>query len=1372
MPGKAPPPKDIEQAQMRMDEVLRGDHTSFFSMRFAVKEGQTTPMAVDNNNGPWPQPNVADDYFEQGQRAAQDHPTQRFARGGGTTFQSEHVERASDGALYAAQWEVGDDGTVYLKDAGDGDMVHDVDRAGSAGVSAKDLPSTMACSEAIFATHTCAFCNRKDVVVGFQMLSDVFNETRAKKLFAGAPEDAATKKAMDELAVCVEAIGGTPDQRKWCMQARAVCKARECRMRAGMIDAVTEAKWLALTGENQRKHDFNRKHHYKTGMLDSLCKVHLLYADDRCERSWVPAVLDDMTKISYWMCLQQKYFITAGTLLATESEAFGLRLNEDARANLAEKMAQAPALMFIKLLTKHVLDLSRGKGTDLGNNGKRLGVTQSWYWHITKNLLGRCWPKPLFVAYVELKVQQWIATGCPCDAQGRPRFVLKQQPDNPLLPDFWNGPEAQSKLLQPVFQDAKRTMGLLNRKEKKAQHSTNLWQAIQQATKTSGPNGRPTRLHEVMALARCVGDPMADGRANAPLVHVTRIRGKEYAVRDHSFITSDQDLDMIGCLDSAALGLQLAEAKEFALQRALPKGIVDAATAKEMTVGAYFVSEYLQVLTLVRIGSSAMFAVGPKPEILDESGTRYAVVNAGREKAASRITRNASFTGIVKRTLKCIFNRTRRKRVDEQGRVGLRTKNRAECTPEVQGVLKGLTEEQYDAPGLAMDHVVRELVRILVATGELPTLATHPLPIDRVRADMGDYGDPLVVLQNANRISAAHAHFNLFRQCRGVVHPNHFDIMEKITTDALLYPGRLPGQSEDAWKKQLVFLIKEWLCHTRVMLQRAQQLQHRLLHVFYAPYTTALKKALCRLEPALVQFFHPVRLPAVAEGAQMSAQPLDLASLPLDNPWHERQRGATAQWEANYARDVHAGRVEDTEEAKTAYFTRDAMHSERCVEMARCDLKARYRAVCDALVRREDPATAPSYEAWLKTQRIDTDGLDYRLPDEEQRRLKFAETALCDKWAEITKRYAYQVSTIGPHAKDVVGVDGKSVNPKQALCNHFLEEGKALFFEQYPLLCEMVRDGACADGKAHEWYRVYFAELHQRSGGAGFRHFREHQDAAKDPTGMPGIRHLYASHSQIASAKAILAHKDDKAKLDALTAHLERMAGLRPRPQLPAIAAEDVQDAADRNKNDDDGSGDNDDHSDDDAGPGDAAAVGQKRPSRKKGKPTTVDQRHTKKKKDQAPRHHDAHELGFKDEREAHNEALKMSEKEQVHPTTFLPPSFANQFRVYDSKRWGGDAAPSSAKKALAKKAPAKKAPGKKAPAKASTRQRRRPTVVESSDEDEEEEEEVVESEEEGRDSADSEDEDDATRARRNAAQAEQDAAAAAAQRHLFTPAD
>ena len=289
---------------------------------------------------------------------------------------------------------------------------------------------------------------------------------------------------------------------------------------------------------------------------------------------------------------------------------------------------------------------------------------------------------------------------------------------------------------------------------------------------------------------------------------------------------------------------------------------------------------------------------------------------------------------------------------------------------------------------------------------------------------------------------------------------------------------------------------------------------------------------------------------------------------------------------------------------------------------------------------------------------------------------------------------------------------------------------------------------------------------------------------------MSGIKHLYATHAQLASVNAILAHKGDKAKLDAITAHLERMAGLRPPLRLPNITAADVQDAADRSKNGDDGGGDNADDSDDDPGPGDAAAVGQKRPSRKKAKPTTVDQRHTKKKKHQAQKNLDAHELGLKDEPAVHYDALKMSKKEQVHPATLLPPKFANDFRAYNSKIWGGDPAPSPAKKARAKKAPAKapakkapgkkapakkvpakKAPGKKAPTKASMRQRRIATF-ESSDDDDDDDDDEEESDEEGRDSSDSEDEDDATLAKRNAAQAEKDEEEAAAHRHLFKSAD
>ena len=1393
--------KHRKEAQETVNGVLQRDANRLLELRYeeckaAAKQARG---GSGGGSGPWPQPHAADDYFEQGAQAAEGVPDQPFVRGDQQDFQRAEDDSDDDEGSYGGHSESDEeDGYRCRRDPAAGDVVPDTDYYGRAGVSAKELPWTMACNKDEMQKLKCAFCKTEQAAC-IQSPEHLYNETYAKQQHRFPERDAfhLNNDALDRVKFCAERVAGKNGERRRCREARAVCKERLCRISAGMLDAEAEAKWLSYTPVNKSKFNFNQRHDCPQILVRSLCKLRLVVVREVEEGSFdekvlgrcMKAALEDLAQISYWMCIQQKYFITAGTLLTAESVAFGLRLDDDARTDLAEKMARVPARMFVALLKEHLLDVVRWTGVELGygpNNGDR----KSWYWEIMKKLLGRCWPNPLFVAYVELKVRQWIAMDCPFDAQGRPRFVLKQQRHDPLLTDFWDGPDVQSKLLAPVFEHAKAIMGRLNKPSARSGYWSNAFKDIQQSMKAGG---RQTQLWQVMVIARALADPIAESRANAPLVIKNKIPGKEFAIRDNSFITSYQDLDMLGCLNSAALGLRLAEAKDLALTRALPKGIRDAAAAKKVTVGAHFVSEYLQVLTLVRIGSSAKFAVGPKPEILDESGTRQAVVNSSREKAASHVSRLAGVAaGIGKRVVKGVFGRQRPKRVDECERKGLLTNDPTQMTREMEGIYEAQAQSQYAAPGLAMDGVVRQLVCIFEATGDLPTLATHPMHFDQLCAKMGPSAAQFLMVR-ANEISAAHMHFNLIRAAKGVITSKNFNIMAPVTTADVLFPGQQPGQSDAAWKARKVELIRGWKSDVRVMLrgkqpsQQHEKYQHPMLHPFFAPYTPALEKELGSLEAALAQFLQPVSLPAPLQRFQMRARPPGLAALPPDDPWHERQRGATAQWEANYARDVHAGRVEDTEEAKTAYFMRDAMHPEFCVEMALRDLRASYRDVCDALARREEPATAPSYDAWLKAQRIDTDGLDYRFPDEEQRRLKFAQTVVSNEWAKITKIFSHQLRTPQPAVFDA---EGKKVDPKHALCKTSRKKAKALFFELYPRLCEMVRDGPHADGEAYNWYREYFAERHKHSGGAGSRYFRERQDAAKDPTGMSGIKHLYATHAQLASVNAILAHKGDKAKLDAITAHLERMAGLRPPLRLPNITAADVQDAADRSKNGDDGGGDNADDSDDDPGPGDAAAVGQKRPSRKKAKPTTVDQRHTKKKKHQAQKNLDAHELGLKDEPAVHYDALKMSKKEQVHPATLLPPKFANDFRAYNSKIWGGDPAPSPAKKARAKKAPAKapakkapgkkapakkvpakKAPGKKAPTKASMRQRRIATF-ESSDDDDDDDDDEEESDEEGRDSSDSEDEDDATLAKRNAAQAEKDEEEAAAHRHLFKSAD
>jgi hypothetical protein len=1343
--------RDLDAAQQRVGAVLQEQERRLLQTRIAEIADQRQLAHRSRSEGPWPQPHATDDFFMQGADAARDEPNQRFVRDCQQGFQCMEDDSDDDAGPYGEHFESDEeDGYRFRRKAGAGDAVADDDQTGKAGVSATELPWTTSCNKEELQKLKCAFCKTAPAAC-IQTPLHLYNETYAKQQRRFPTRDAfhLNNDALDQVELCARMLASEEkSERRRCREARAVCTCRPCRISAGMIDTEAEAKWLSYSPVDKGKFNFNQRHDCPQILLRSLCKLRLVVVreaeeggfDEEVLGRWMVASLDDLAQNSYWMCIQQKYFVTTGTLLTAESEKFGLRLDNDARADLAEKMARVPVRMFVSLFKKHLLDVHTWTGTELGY-GPNNGTRKSWYWEITKNLLGRCWPKPLFVAYVELKVRQWIATDCPLDAQGRPRFVLKQLRNDPLLTDFWDGPEPQSKLLAPVFEHANVIMGRLNKPTARSGYWSSAFGAIQAACKTGGRN---TELWQVMAIARALADPLADARANAPLVTKNKKRGKEFAVRDNSFIQKE-DLDMVGCLNSAALGLRLAGAKEHALQRALPQWIHDAATAKEMTLGAYFKNELLKDLTLVRMGGNVGFAVGPKPEILDESGRRFAVINMTREKAALRMSCLAGVAaGIGKRTVKRIFGRARSKPVNEYTGLGMLTDDPTQWTPEMENIHIALTQSQYDAPGRAMDGVVRELVWIFDATGKLPTLATHPLHFDQLCAKEGP-NTARVLMGCAHRISAAHDHFNLIRDTNGVSTSANLNIMAEVTTADVLFPGQPPGQSDAAWKARKVELINGWKSDVRVMLrgkhpsqpykdqydkrdvflrqrnEEYQQYRHPILRFFFAPYTPALEKALGNLDVALAQFLQDVRLPAPLRQYQMRARPRNLAALPPDNPAHAIQRGATAQWEANYARDVRAGRVEDSPEAKKAYFTRDTEHPERCVEMALNDLRVRYAAHCAQLARCTPPKAQPSFEEWRKKWRIDADGLDYRLPGEEQRRRVYADKVFHKQWGELHLRFQHQLN--GPQPKEAFDAEGNKIDPKQALCNYYLQEAQALFFELRPCLDEMVRDGPLVDGDAYGWFCGYLNERHQHSGGAGSRHYAERRAAAEGPTGMRGIQNSYATHTQIANANAILAHESDDAKLDALTAHLKRMAGLGPRLPRPTITPVDVQRRKDEldaaNKGDNDNNDDGDADSDDDPGPGDAAAVGQKRPSRKKAKPTTLDQRHTKKKKEQAQRHRDAYELGLKDESAAHYDALEMSKKEQVHPATFLPDNFANCFRIYDSKIWGGAAAPSPTKKARTKKAPAKKAAGKKAPAKASMRQRRHAVVLDSSDEDE-----------------------------------------------------
>ena len=896
--------RNRDDARARVDAILQDDARSLLEHRFEERQAAALQArgGSSGGDGPWPQPRAADDFFEQGAQAANAESDQRFAGSGEPTFQRVEDDSDDDEGPYGAHYESDEeDGYRYRRKAGAGDAVAEDDYTGSAGVSAKELPWTMACNKEELQKYTCAFCKTAPAAC-FQAPEHLYNETYAKQQhrFPGRDAFHLNNDALDRVQFCAWKMAGTKGERKRCKEARAVCSGRPCRIRAGMIDAEAEAKWLSYTPVNQGKFNFNQRHDCAQILLRSVCKLRLVVVREAEEDSfdrkvlgrWMEAALDDLAQICYWMCIQQKYFVTAGTLLTAESDAFGLRLDDDARADLAEKMARVPARMFVALLKKHLLDIDpKWGGSELGygpNNGARNG----WYWEIMKNLLGRCWPNPLFVAYVELKVRQWIAMDCPFDAQGRPRFVLKQQRHNPLLTDFWDGPEAQSKLLAPVFEHANAIMGRLNKPSARSGYWSNAFAAIQQAMKAGG---RQTQLWQVMVIARALADPMADSRANAPLVIKTKKRGKEFAVRDNSFIQKE-DLDMVGCLNSAALGLRLAEAKEHALQRALPQWVLDAATAKEMTLGAYFKEELLQSLTLVRIDGNLGFAVGPKPEILDESGTRPALVNGAREKVALRMSRIAGVAGgIGKRVIGSVWRRTPTKeRVYEFTGRGLLTDDPTQWTPEMEQIHTELTQSQYEAPGRAMDGVVRELVRIFDATGELPTLVTHPLKFDQLCAKEGP-NTAQVLMGSANRISAAHAHFNLIRAAKGASTSANLNIMAEVTTADVLFPGQQPGQSDAAWKARTVELIDGWKSDARMMLwgkypsqqyqdqhgkraeflrQRTdeyQQYRHPILRFFFAPYTPALEKQLASLDVALAQFLQDVRLPAPLRPYQVRA---------------------------------------------------------------------------------------------------------------------------------------------------------------------------------------------------------------------------------------------------------------------------------------------------------------------------------------------------------------------------------------------------------------------------------------------------------------------------------------------------------------------
>jgi hypothetical protein len=1301
--------KHRDAAATTVQDAIKEDKESLFAHRFTTAEGRAAHVPTEEPGFTDPEPSLSDMAWAGAAQSNDGPPIFRST----THVTQPPSQLATDDSTYRLHYE-DDEGYSVRVDAGEGQAECDINYAGAAKCTEMEQPSTVACCKTYFKGVGCAFCGHPAEAVCAQLPVHLFNETFDKKRVDGCNDGIAEDYALEQLHMYVEKVSSKDEgTRNACFKARAVCSGRECRIRAGMIDEETEAKYLSFD-KDQDRHNFNRRHNCLESVLDSgvvlrKLQMHLCSNGASIEDidRFMEAAVRDIAKFSYRMRIEQKHFITMGELLTSHHKEFGLSLTHQSAQEVTQTMARVPERIFVARLKEHLLS-KKWDSRDLGNDAKNLGEKHSWYWHMKKNIIfGRFWPDALLVAHVEMKVRQWIVTGCQFDERGSPRFVLqKQSPTVDPITSFWDGAEEQSAILKPVFSQCDTLVTRLN-KTNNGQDGNPF-----QAAKAVMPKNAPMWQH--MQMVKAVDGDNTGGRENRPLFTPTRktdaTRGKEYAVRDNSFIKKD-DLNMVECLNSASIGLMLAEVKHDELERSYPPAILATAQAAGMKVGEFFAKHHLQPLVLVKLADEKGYAMGPKPIIVGASASSYQVFNPAR--AQSKSGRASIFSnvklGLVNRAFRrCWSGGSTKKRVDGITKKGMipTTLKVSEMSPEYKALFAALDAHRFNAPGEAMNNVMRELVCIKLKNGELPTLEIDTSKVEGK--------EKIAVKAVANQLNNAHGNFNFFRDHRAAGHPNRFNIMSPITTDTLLYPY------ERCDEENCMNAVSGWLVDVRWIL-KAPEHRHPMLQPFCKSYTRQLIKAMAQLEKSLEQFLQPVRLSEAFKKGMLREGAIGHDEDP------NRQRASKEHWDRNFERAAMDGSVDDSQEARDLYVTRDNGHSGRCA--------ARPRAI------NRDPGHAPTHE--------------------QTQRQNWQNEVLYGMWAKIDKTFRSDVR------------NQRNAKGKQEVCDYYRSQSEELFFKTLPLLKNVVLNGENCDTDAQAWYGLYEEKVSRHSGGAGSQYFQMKEDAHND-TSRGGIKGFDAGFCQKASADAILKIGTEPEMRNALDIYFKRAAGLVKPGQAvqsqPTITSEEVQrhsdaQATNNDGDDDDGGGhsDDDDADDDVQGPGDPEEVGQRRLSRKKAKPATADQWHKKKKQEVALRHHEAHEQGYKNEGAFHQAMLDEAKKEQVHPTTLGPPSFAKCFRAYSSELWGGDAAPSPAKKARAKKAPAKKAAGKTTP-----RPRRR-AVVESSD-DEGSDTDVGEEAEEcandtSAESAASEDEDDATLA-------EQEAAEAGAQRHLFTPMD